>query len=132
MVTVRRASNAGEQPRCCCAKQGAVLLSTLVMLLTINMIGATLTSLFLSVTTTADLEHQRAQALYLAEAGLTLALYQLKQAGQGSAAVQLDVPPTPLGGGTYAVEHDVVSGIITATGEFQEVRRTIQLKYHVF
>lgn len=112
--------------------RGAILAAAIIILLTISLIGATLASFFLSVSTTAETELARAQALYLAEAGITQAISQLRSAGLMGGAAPQHLPPTPLGEGTYEVTHDVVTGVITSTGAVRDVRRTVQVKYYPF
>lgn len=110
---------------------GAILLSVLIILLTISLIGATLASFFLSVTTLANLELAQVQALYLAEAGVARALHELHQA-----ALMGGEPPlllrVPLGEGEYEVAQNPSKGLITSTGWSQGVRRTIQVRYTPF
>lgn len=111
--------------------EGVILLIVLIMLLTISLIGATLASFFLSVTTIANLELAQAQALYLAEAGVARALHELHQA-----ALMGGEPPlllrVSLGEGEYEIAQDPASGLITSTGWSQGVRRTVQVRYTPF
>jgi len=109
-----------------------VLLGVLIIMLTTSVIGATLASFFLSVTTVAEAELARAQALYLAEAGIARAIHQLRQAGRFGGSAPPQVPPTSLGEGQYEMFHDVTAGLITATGTVRGVRRTVQIKYLPF
>lgn len=112
--------------------RGAILVAAIIVLLTISLIGATLASFFLSISTTAEIELSRAQALYLAEAGIAQTIQQLRSAGLTGGAVPQELPPTPLGDGIYEVVHDPVTGLITSTGMVREVRRTVQVKYYPF
>jgi len=111
--------------------RGIVLLGALIILLTISLIGATLASFFFSVNTVAEVELSRAQALYLAEAGIANAVQQLHQGGL-SGDVEQHLGPTSLGEGEYEVTHDPAAGLITATGKVRGVKRTIQVKYLPF
>jgi len=111
---------------------GAVLLAALIILLTISLIGATLASFFFSVTTVAEVELARAQALYLAEAGIAKAIHQIQQAGGLGGEAQQQIRAVLLGDGEYDITHDLVAGLITATGKVRGVRRTIQVKYYPF
>jgi len=103
-----------------------------MVLLTISLIGATLSSLFLSVTSIAEVDLARAQALYLAEAGVAQAIYQLRLAGSLGAEAKSRIASTRLGDGEYEVTHDVSNNVITATGRVRGVRRTVQIKYVPF
>ena len=111
---------------------GAVLLGALIILLTISLIGATLASFFFSVTTVAEVELARSQALYLAEGGIARAIHQIQQAGSMGGEAQQRIAATQLGAGEYEASHDLVAGLITSTGKVRGVRRTIQLKYYPF
>ena len=111
---------------------GAVLFAVLLILLTISLIGATLASFFFSVTTVAEVDLARAQALYLAEAGIAKAIHQVQQAGSLGGEAQQQIRAVPLGDGEYDTAHDLVAGLITSTGKVRGVRRTIQVKYYPF
>ena len=111
--------------------RGVVLLGALIILLTISLIGATLASFFFSVNTVAEVELSRAQALYLAEAGISDAIYQLRQGGM-SGDTEQHAAAKALGEGDYEVEHDAAAGLITSTGRVRGVRRIIQVKYLPF
>lgn len=112
--------------------RGAILIGVLIILLTISLIGATLSSFFLSVTTVAEVVLAKAQALYLAEAGVAKVIAQIRQAGALGGEAQVELPPVPLGAGTYEASLDVDAGLITAVGVVRGVRRTIQVKYYPF
>jgi four helix bundle protein len=112
--------------------RGAILLGALIMLFTISLIGATLAALFTSVSLIAEVELSRTQALYLAEAGIAQTIHQVRQAGLSGKDVLREVPLTALGEGQYEATHDSSAGLITATGISHGVRRTIQVKYHLF
>ena len=112
-------------------ERGVVLLGALIILLTISLIGATLASFFFSVNTVAEVELSRAQALYLAEAGIADTIYQLRQGGLAGDAEQ-HVAAKSLGEGDYEVQHDPAAGLITSTGRVRGIKRTIQVKYLPF
>ena len=112
--------------------RGAVLIAVIIIMLTVSLIGATLAAMFSSVTTRATVELHRAQALYLAEAGLAAASHQLRQAGITGTEVPKDQPPVSLGEGSYQFSIDFGSRTITSLGEAHGVRRMIQVKYQLF
>ena len=111
---------------------GAILIGVIIILLTISLIGATLASFYLSVSTLAEVELTRAQALYLAEAGIAQAIVRLRHAGLLGGQAEQQISPTPLGEGAYEVFHDLTTGLITSTGKVRGVRRTVQIKYVPF
>ena len=112
--------------------KGVVLLGALIILLTISLIGATLASFFFSVNTVAEVELSRAQALYLAEAGIADAIYQLRQGGFSNDSTEQHAAAKALGEGDYEVVHDPAAGLVTSTGRVRGVKRTIQVKYMPF
>ena len=112
--------------------EGAILLGTILILLTISLLGAASVSFFLSVTTVTEVELYRAQALYLAEAGIAQAIHQLRRSSRMGGEAPQKSSPTPLGEGEYEVVHDLSAGLITSTGRVHGVRRTIQVKYLSF
>ncbi len=111
---------------------GAILLGALIMLFTISLLGATLAALFTSVSLVAEIELSRTQSLYLAEAGVARAIYEVRLAGLSGKDALQEIPATALGTGEYEATHDPSSGLITATGNANGIRRTIQVKYHLF
>ncbi len=116
---------------------GAILLIVLIVILTIALVGATLMALFFNVFTIGQMELDRTQALYLAEAGVAKAISMLKsEAGVASAQPSLQpqqvIPPTALGEGFFEVYNDFSQSTIVSTGVSHGVKRTIQVKYHAF
>ena len=109
--------------------RGVILLGTLILLLTIGFIGATLAASFASLTSLAEVELAKTQALYLAEAGVAQAFQQLHQAGLSGGEAPQRIGPVRLDEGQYEVIHDVSSRLITVTGSVRGVRRTLQVKY---
>ena len=112
--------------------RGVILISVLILLLTVSLIGATLASFFLSVTISAELQLARAQALYLAEAGVAQTIRQHRQASLMGGEAQQAIPSTSLGEGEYKVAVDLASGLVTSTGKAHGVQRTVQVKYYPF
>ncbi len=119
--------------------KGAILLVVIIIILTISLLGATLTALFFNVLTSSQTELDRAQALYLAEAGIAKAVNALRtQAGSGQApdesgsSVRQIIPPTALGNGIYEVYNDFNQSVIISVGISNKVKRTIQMKYNAF
>jgi len=127
-------------------QKGAVLLIVLIVILTISLLGATLFALFFNVAASSRVELQRAQALYLAEAGLAAAVATLKgskpgeQPGQGALKVvfsdapqlQQIVPRTSLGEGYFEVYSDISEGAFISYGTSGGITRAIQMKYSAF
>lgn len=121
-------------------KRGAILLIVLIVVLTISLLGMTLVALYYNVLTTGQLELYRAQALFLAEAGIAQAISSLKKEAESPpvAAIIINeslkqiVPRTNLGAGYYEVFGNILDQVLVSTGSSHGVARTIQLKYSAF
>lgn len=120
-------------------QKGAVLLIVLIVILAISLLGTTLVALFFNVLTSSRIELYRTQALYLAEAGIASAVSVLKtQAGAGSGLItlpgqlQLIVPKTDLGEGSFEVYSDLPQATLVSYGSSHGVTRAIQVKYSAF
>lgn len=113
-------------------KRGAILFGVLIVVLTISLIGASLVALLSSLTLTNQYEVNRAQALYLAEAGISQAVSLLKNQAIIVRGEEFLVPPTRLDGGTYEVKLDFNQSLMSSTGRVGGISRTIQLKYNSF
>ena len=112
-------------------EKGVVLLSAIIVLMFLAMIGLSLIALVLSRSLSVEFEIKRLKAFYLAEAAISMSLNELKKdidpddLGRGSIA------PTKFEGGTYEAFIDKKTGVITGIGEFDGVRREIEVKYRI-
>ncbi len=121
-------------------RRGAILLIVLIVVLTISLLGMTLVALYYNVLTTGQIELYRAQALYLAEAGIAQAISNLKKEAESPpvAAIVMNeslkqiVPRTNFGAGYYEVFGNILDQVLVSTGSSHGVARTIQLKYSAF
>lgn len=113
-------------------KKGAVLFGVLIIVLTISLIGAGLVALLSSLAIGNQYEINRAQALYLAEAGINHAIHELKSQAIIVLSEEYFIPSTALGDGTYDVQLEPSQFLIIATGRVGGVKRAIQLKYNPF
>ena len=109
--------------------RGAALLVALIVLVFLAIFGTALITMIMSEMNTVIFDLDRLKAFYLAEAGISKALYEIKQNtdihGDGMGAVSR----TTLGAGTYVVEHDIDQKIFISTGEVNNNRRSIFIKY---
>ncbi|MBP6943394.1 MAG: hypothetical protein KBB79_00740 [Candidatus Omnitrophica bacterium] len=113
-------------------RRGAVLFGVLVVLLTVSLIGASLVALLSSIALTNQYEVSRAKALYLAEAGISQAVFLLKSQAIIIGSEEYFVNPTSLGDGTYEVKLDFRQSLLSSTGKVGGITRTIQLKFNSF
>jgi len=126
--------------------RGAVLMLVLVVIFTISIMGAVLVVLFFNVLTLSGIELDRTRALYLSEAGVSMAVSvlksragevmtsgaQSKEAADGSSRGEKIIPSTELGGGYFEVYNDYAQSTIISIGVSNGVKRVIQLKYSAF
>lgn len=111
-------------------KQGAALLTTVILLLTLASIGAAVAGMASARSSLVNLEVERLQAAYLAEAGLARALYEIANGrdlfGKDGIGV---ISLTPYGSGAFQVEHDPATRSLVGVGVVGDVRRVIVYRY---
>ncbi len=113
-------------------RRGAIFFGVLIVILMVSLIGASLVVLLSSLAITNQYEVNRVKALYLAEAGISQAIYMLKTQAIVIAGAEYFVSPTPFGDGTYEVKLDFRQSLMSSTGRIGGIARTIQLKYSSF
>ncbi len=111
------------------AKQGTILITLLIVLSFLSVMGLSLITYLFSRLSKVQLEADRLKAMYLAEAGLARAVYEIRQDKDTDKNGVGNVLKTPFAGGFYKASHNFQSSLITASGEFNAVKRTIQIKY---
>ncbi len=109
--------------------KGSVLITTIVILAFLSVLGINLVVYLLSRSTKTNLELNRLKAYYLAEAGIAKAIHELKIDKDLDNNGLGNVLRASLGGGTYKASHNYAAATITATGEYNNVQRAIQMKY---
>lgn len=113
-------------------KQGTILLTVIVVLIFLAVMGMSLLGLLFSQTTLSVLAIDRLKAFYLAEAGIAKSINELKTDIDSDGNGIGNVSATKLGEGMFWARHDFATSTITAVGEVNKVKRTIQIKYAVF
>ncbi len=113
-------------------EQGTILLTVIVMLVFLAVMGMSLLGLLFSRATITFLELDRLKAFYLAEAGIAKSINELRlnidYDGNGIG----NISRMKLGDGVFWARHNFPTFTITATGEVNKIKRTIQIKYSVF
>lgn len=109
-------------------KRGIVLLNAVIVLLTIALIGASLTTFFLLVNDAAIQTVDEAKAFYLAEAGIAHAINILRNKIDAS-ELEEKIGPIALGDGDYELEIDITQSLIISTGRVGSTKKTLQLQY---
>ena len=113
-------------------KQGTILLTVIIVLIFLAVLGMSLLGLVFSRVTLTMLAIDRLKAFYLAEAGIAKSIYELRTDIDSDGNGLGNISPTKLGEGMFSARHDFQTFTITATGEVNKVKRTIQIKYAVF
>jgi len=112
------------------SSRGVALLGTVILLLTLSMIGAALNSMVYARLATVILAVDRLQASYLAEAGLARGLHEVTNGqdifGDDDIGV---IPLTVYGPGRFQVEHREQSSSLLGIGMVGDVRRVIVYRY---
>lgn len=114
------------------SRQGAILLTVIVVLIFLAVMGMSLLGLLFSRTTLSILASDRLKAFYLAEAGIAKSINELKTDIDTDGNGLGNISPAKLGEGEFWARHDFQTSTITATGEVNKAKRTIQIKYTVF
>jgi hypothetical protein len=82
-----------------------------------------------SRTAYSQMQLDRLKALYLAEAGISKALWELKFDIDPDGDGQGNIPKMKLGDGKFWTRHDFQTSTLTSTGEVNKARRIVQIKY---
>jgi len=112
--------------------KGAILLIVIIVLIFLAIIGMSLLGFLFSRTTLSMLAIERLKAFYLAEAGIAKSINELKRDEDSDNNGVGNISPTKLGEGIFEARHDFQTSTITATGQVNKVKRTIQIKYTIF
>jgi hypothetical protein len=110
-------------------KNGIILLNVIIILLTIAIVGASLVIFFSSVDLSARTVADEAKAMYLAEAGISHAVYLLRNEASSAGELGQTIGPVSLGDGAYMVDIDLAHCLITSSGKVGSVEKTVQLQY---
>ena len=110
-------------------QRGSILFLTLIVLIFLTIFGGALMLMVFSRFTSTYLEYDRLKALYLAEAGISKSLWELKKGTDSNRDGLGNIPKTRLGEGYYWVTHNSQALTITSTGEANDVKRTVKIVY---
>ena len=84
---------------------------------------------YYSVNFSAQTRIDEAKAFYLAEAGISYAIFQMRTQAQSLGYGEEALGPMILGSGSYTVEIDYAQSIITSIGEVNGVQKKLQLQF---
>jgi type II secretory pathway component PulK len=110
-------------------RQGAVLITVIIVLVFLSVLGMSLIAFLFSRASYAQMQLDRLKALYLAEAGISKALWELRFDIDPDGDGQGNIPKTKLGDGLFWTRHNFQTSTITGTGEVNKARRVVQIKY---
>jgi Tfp pilus assembly protein PilX len=104
-------------------------LLALSVLVFLSLLGASLLAYVQARQVRAQLEVDRLQALYLAEAGIAHALREIRRGADFDGNGIGNIALTAVGPGRCRATHDFQRSTITATGESNQVQRTVEIIY---
>ncbi len=110
-------------------KEGAVLITTIIILEFLAVLGMSLLAFLFSRTAYSQTQLDRLKALYLAEAGISKSFWELRFNVNPDGNGRGNIPKTKLGDGLFWARHNFQTSVITATGEVNKARRTVQITY---
>jgi len=109
--------------------RGSVLISAVIVLAFISVLGMSIVAFLVSRVSYSGMQLERVKAHYLAEAGISKSLWELKNDLDADGNGIGNVGKTRLGGGYYWARHDFQNSVICGTGEVNGIKRTFQIKY---
>jgi len=110
-------------------ERGAVLIVSIIILLFLSVMGMALISYLYSQQVKVMLELDRLKAFYLAEAGISKSICELRRDSDEDGNGVGNVVKTQLGEGFYRAYHNFKNSTITGIGEYNQVSRRVQIKY---
>lgn len=110
-------------------RKGMVLILALIVVTTLGIFSVCLSTLISTGITRAQVKLERTQALYLAEAGLSMSIWELKEGVDFDQDGLGNIPLKKLGSGTYQAIHIPSMLTIEATGSVSGVKRKVRIIY---
>ncbi len=110
-------------------ESGAVLITTVIILSFLSVLGMGMLALLYSRTVYSEMQVDRLKALYLAEAGISRQIWELRHGADPDGDGVGNIPWTNLGEGRFRTTHDFQASLMTSTGEVNKAFRKIQIKY---
>lgn len=106
-----------------------VLVTTIIVLAFLSVLGMSLIAFLFSNTAYSQVQLDRLKAIYLAEAGIAKAIWELRYDLDPDGGGPGNIAMTNFGDGSFWARHDFQISTITAAGEVNKSRRTVQIKY---
>ncbi len=109
--------------------RASILIVCLILISTLTVFGGVLISVVYERSLKIQLEVDRLESLYLAEAALARAIHEVKSAHDEDGDGLGTIPKTSLGGGVYYAINDPGTLSITGVGDVNGMKRRIRMKY---
>ncbi|GEM_PF-2823170 len=110
-------------------ENGAILLIALIALVSLSMFGAALVSMVFWRSEMMILDYDRLKAFYVAEAGISQAIYELKTDLDPDGDGLGNIAETDFSDGSYKVSYHPVERSLTSQGTVNDTTRTIQIAF---
>ena len=110
-------------------RQGVILITVIIILVFLAVLGMSLIAFLFSRTAYSQMQLDRLKALYLAEAGLSKAIWELRFDVDPDGDGPGNISKTKLDYGRFWARHDFQISTLTSTGEVNKARRVAQIKY---
>ena len=110
-------------------QNGAILLIALIGLVSLSMFGAALVSMVFWRSEMMMLDYDRLKAFYVAEAGISQAIYELKTDQDPDNDGLGNIIQTNFSDGTYEVNYHPLERTLTSQGTVNDTTRTIQIAF---
>jgi Tfp pilus assembly protein PilX len=111
-------------------ERGAVLVTSVMVFSFLAVLGMSLMAFLSSRIFYSQLQLDRLKAIYLAEAGIAKAIWELRFDVDPDNNGTGNIAETGLGEGVFRARHDFQSATITATGRVNRITRVVQIKYN--
>jgi hypothetical protein len=110
-------------------KRGAILITVIIILAFLAVLGMSLIAFLFSRTAYSQMQLDRLKSLYLAEAGISKAIWELRFDVDPDGDGPGNIPRTKFDDGFFWTRHNFQTSILTGIGEVNKVRRIVQIKY---
>lgn len=111
------------------SRSGVILITVIIILTFLTVLGMSLLAFLFSRLSYSQMQLERLKALYLAEAGIAKAIWELRYDIDPSGDGPGNIPLTKLGDGVFWARHSFQTSTLTATGQVNKTQRTVQIKY---
>jgi len=112
-----------------CYIRGSVLILVIIIFSFLATFGGVLLGLVYSRFIQYELEMDRTKAIYIAEAGISYSIWELKMKKDAEKNGLGNIEKYNFGGGYFTVTHNPETKEIISTGVYNDVRRSVAIIY---